>query len=178
MALTNKQEKFASEYVKTDNASEAYRTAYNASKMSAKTINEAASRLLKKSNIAARVKELQGIAAEIANEEFKTDSTELLKHLTILKNSRIDEYVEYVEEGEGDKKKRVLKFKPFEDLTENQLMCIESIKNSRYGIELKLHGKEWTIEKIAKHIGFYEKDNTQKTSEVVIFELPDNNRNN
>ena len=42
-------------------------------------------------------------------------------------------------------------------------MCIESVKQNRYGeIELKLHGKEWTIEKIAKHIGFYQVDNEQK----------------
>jgi hypothetical protein len=36
-------------------------------------------------------------------------------------------------------------------------MCIESIKQDRSGnIEIKLHGKEW-IDKINKHIGFYER---------------------
>jgi hypothetical protein len=37
-------------------------------------------------------------------------------------------------------------------------MCIESIKQDRSGnIEIKLHGKEWSIDKINKHIGFYER---------------------
>jgi len=179
MALTNKQEIFCKEYVKLDDASAAYRIAYDASKMKDTTINEAASRLLKDSKVATRVSELKKIAAEIAEKEFKTDSRELLKHLTILRKSRIDQYVDFVEietpfltenkEGEREIKikiERVLHFKSFDQLTEEQLMCIESIKDTRNGIELKLHGKDWTIEKIAKHIGFYEKDNTQKSGSL------------
>ena len=47
-------------------------------------------------------------------------------------------------------------------------MCIESIKQDRYGnIEVKLHGKDWTIDKINKHIGFYESDNKQKASLII-----------
>jgi len=178
--LTKKQEIFAKEYVKLDDASAAYRIAYSTAKMLDKTVNENASRLLKSSKVTARVKQLQEIAAEIAETEFKCDSKELLKHLNILRKSRIDEYVDFVEievpfmteDDNGERKisykyERVLQFKPFDQLTEEQLMCIESIKETRNGIELKLHGKDWTIEKIAKHIGFYEKDNTQKKGTIV-----------
>ncbi len=177
--LTAKQEIFSQEYVKRDDASAAYRIAYSTSKMKDKTIHENASRLLKNSKVAARVNELQAIAAEIAEKEFKTDSRELLKHLTILRKARIDEFVDFVEievpfyaeDGDGNREiktkvERVLQFKPFDELTEEQLMCIESIKDTRNGIELKLHGKDWTIEKIAKHIGFYEKDNKQKVDKT------------
>lgn len=177
--LTAKREIFCTEYVKCDNGSQAYRIAFNTSKMSDKTVNEAASRLLKNSKVLARVKELQDVAAEIAKEKFKIDSTELLRHLNILRKSRIDEYVDFVEitvevgiDRETDqpikKTERVIQFKPFDQLTEEQLMCIESIKEGRNGIELKLHGKDWTIEKIAKHIGFYGADNKQKTPEAPI----------
>ncbi|WP_424493908.1 terminase small subunit [Salinimicrobium sp. GXAS 041] len=170
--LTKKQEIFAKEYVKLDDASAAYRIAYSTSRMKDKTVNEKASRLLKEGKVRARVNELQKVAAEIAEKDFKIDSKELLGHLNILRKSRIDEYVDFVEfemtigideeTGEPIKKsERVLQFKPFSNLTEEQLMCIESIKEGRNGIELKLHGKDWTIEKIAKHIGFYEKDNEQ-----------------
>ncbi|MFC5048670.1 terminase small subunit [Aquimarina hainanensis] len=65
MKLTKKREKFCKEYVKLDNASDAYRRSYNASKMSNKTINECASKLLANPKIAARVSELQRIAAEV-----------------------------------------------------------------------------------------------------------------
>lgn len=48
-------------------------------------------------------------------------------------------------------------------------MCIESIKQDRSGhIEIKLHGKDWSIDKINKHIGFYEKNNNQKQPTVTI----------
>ena len=173
--MTNKQEIFCKEYVKLDDASAAYRIAYDTAKMKSATISRNAHELLKNNNVTTRVSELKKIASEIAEKEFKTDSRELLKHLTILRKSRIDQYVDFVdievpyftenENGEREMKvktERVLQFKPFDQLTEEQLMCVESIKDTRNGIELKLHGKDWTIEKIAKHIGFYEKDNTQK----------------
>lgn len=173
MGLTKKQEIFAKEYVKLDDASAAYRIAYSTSKMKDKQVWEEASKLLKHPKVSQRVKELQKVAAEIAEKDFKTDSTELLRHLTILRKSRIDEYVDFVEiiktvgvdEETGNPIKiseRVLQFKPFDQLTEEQLMCIESIKETRNGIELKLHGKDWSIEKIAKHIGFYAEHNFQK----------------
>lgn len=188
MSLTKKQDAFATEYVKCDNKSQAYRFAYNTSRMTDKSINEKACELSKNVNVASRIKELKEEAAKIAKKEFQIDSKELLSHLNILRNSRIDEYVDFVEismpngidQKTGEeiyKTERVLQFKPFEDLTEQQLMCIESIKDTRNGIELKLHGKDWTIEKIAKHIGFYEKDNEQKSkSEITVFQLPDNKR--
>ena len=55
-----------------------------------------------------------------------------------------------------------LRIKSFDKLSQDQLKAIEGIKNTKYGIEIKLHGKEWSIEKINKHIGFYEIDNEQK----------------
>ncbi len=176
--LTQKQEKFCKEYAKLDDASAAYRNAYSTSRMSAKSINECASRLLKNLKIASRVDELKAQIAEIAEKEFKIETKEMLRHLDILRKARVDEYVDFVETdipvGKDKKgniiteRRRVIQFKPFDQLTEEQLMCIESIKETRYGIELKLHGKEWTIEKINKHIGFYEKDNEQKNIEVVV----------
>ena len=170
--LTKKQEIFSKEVVKQETQSDAYRIAYDAKNMTDKQIHEEASKLMKNPKVSQRVKELQKIAAEVAEKEFKIDSKVLLKHLNILRQSRIDQYVDFVEYEEkyasqieeGKIETRVvreLKFKPFDQLTEEQLMCIESIKDTRNGIELKLHGKEWTIDKIAKHIGFYEKDNNR-----------------
>lgn len=60
MKLTPKQEAFAKAYIETGNASEAYRQA-GYSGGSPKTVNEAASRLLKNSKVAARI---AGIQAE------------------------------------------------------------------------------------------------------------------
>lgn len=158
---------FCREYVKLGDASAAYRKAYRTENMKPETINNNAYMLLKNSDIKARVSELQGVASDIAKKHFQIDSKEILRHLNILRGARIDQFVNYVEiantDEEGNTEKSMhLQFKPFDQLTEEQLMCIKSVKNGRYGIEMEIHGVDWTIEKIAKHIGFYEKDNDQK----------------
>lgn len=64
--LTAKQEAFALAVFKGSNASNAYRGAYAPKRMSDKTINEAASRLLKNSKVAARIAELRAPGVEAA----------------------------------------------------------------------------------------------------------------
>jgi len=177
--LTVKQENFCQAYIRSGDKSAAYREAYSTSKMKDETIRVKAFELCNSGNVSERIRILQEKAAAIAQNKFEIDSTEILRHLDILRKARIDEYIEFVEveipttvtTGTGKskvttttiEKKTELKFKTFDKLTKEQLMCIESIKQNRYGeIELKLHGKEWSIEKINKHIGFYEKDNKQK----------------
>lgn len=65
MKLTPKQEKFAQVYVETSNASEAYRQAYDASKMKQESIAVNASKLLANTNVTLRV---QTIREELAKE--------------------------------------------------------------------------------------------------------------
>jgi len=152
--LTIKQEAFCQAYIRLGDKSAAYRESYNASRLKDKSVNEMASTLSKNIKVASRIDFLQSKVAKIAEKKFNITTEEMLRHLNVLRNSRIDEYVQF-EKGK-------LSFKDFDKLTPEQLMCIESIKNTRHGIEIKLHGKDWTIEKINKHIGFYEKDNEQK----------------
>ncbi len=59
MNLTPKQEKFCLAYLETGNASDAYRQAYDADGMTAKTITEESCRILKTPKISARVGELR-----------------------------------------------------------------------------------------------------------------------
>lgn len=59
MKLTAKQEAFCLAYIETNNASEAYRRAYDSSKMKPESVNESASRLLADVKITARVAELR-----------------------------------------------------------------------------------------------------------------------
>ena len=71
MTLTPKQEAFCLAYIETGNGSDAYRKAGYANGASDKTVNEAASRLLKSSKVLARVTELQNKAA--ARNEITVD---------------------------------------------------------------------------------------------------------
>jgi len=170
-----KREAFCQAYIRLDDATASYKEAgYSYKNKTDKSIHEAASRLLNNSKVQARIAELRSKVAEIAEKKFNITSEDMLRHLNILRNSRIDEYVEFKQmtvtkfnrsgKKTGTVKETKLLFKPFDKLTPEQLMCIESIKETRFGIEIKLHGKDWTIEKINKHIGFYEKDNEQKAN--------------
>lgn len=77
--LTPKQEAFCLALVKSETASQsdAYRQAYNASKMTSKTVNERASVLMADSKITARVAELRAAAAKGA----VIDASYVLKRL-------------------------------------------------------------------------------------------------
>src|SRR5215813_12007798 len=83
MALTAKQEAFAIACAKGENASEAYRAAYESRRMMPKTINEAACRLLANSKVAARIAELRERALKAARLEIG----ETLRQLTCVLRS-------------------------------------------------------------------------------------------
>jgi hypothetical protein len=106
------------------------------------TINRKASELFKNGNITARIKELQN--------ELKSHSdikkNEILEELSAIAFSDIRDYILF-------NGKRIT-FKAFDKLTNRQAKAIESIKKGRNGIELRLHGKSWTIERICKMLGF------------------------
>ena len=64
--LTIKQESFCQEYIKNSgNASEAYRHAYNTSKMKSKTVNERSSRLTREYIISTRLDQLKKDIADL-----------------------------------------------------------------------------------------------------------------
>ena len=163
--LTLKQEKFCNKYLECGNASEAYRFAYDCSKMSDDSVWCNASQLLSDTKVTQRVKELQTElqkASDISKER-------VLEELGAILEARITDYVNLVTErvplpqSKREKKAGVpveytevqkLVFKDFDQLTDRQVRAIESIKEGKNGIELKLHGKSWTIERISKMLGY------------------------
>lgn len=151
--LTIKQENFCNKYVECGNASEAYRFAFSCKKATNRTITVKASHLLSRDNIGTRVKELQ--------EELKAKSDitkeRVIAELGAILNSKITDYLSF----DG----KTVTFKPFSELTEIQIKVIESIKEGKTGIELKLHGKSWTIERICKMLGFYNPTEHEITGE-------------
>lgn len=157
LKLTAKQELFAQNYIKTGNASEAFRLSYDAKNMTTKSIWEKSCVLLKNVKVAERVNELQ----QELNKKHDLSKERILEELDCIMNANIKDYVHW--DGEE------LKFKPFDLLTDEQSRAIESIKMGRNGLELKLHGKSWTIERICKMLGYdapVKVDNSVKFIEV------------
>ena len=62
--MTPKQERFCQVYIETGNASEAYRTAYNAANMKPESVNVNASKLLADAKVSQRVGELKAAHVE------------------------------------------------------------------------------------------------------------------
>lgn len=142
MKLTVKQEKFCNKYIECGNASEAYRFAYGCKNWTDKTVWERASTLLRNDKVATRVDDLK---AEV---KAKSDITKerILEEMSAILEAKITDYLEF--DGTS------IKFKDFSDLTERQVRAIESVKQGKNGIELKLHGKNWSIDRICKMLGF------------------------
>ncbi len=157
--LTIKQQRFVDKYLETNNASEAYRFAYKCKNSSAETVKVNACKLLKTTNIALTIEKQQDkiqAKSELSRER-------IIKELEIINNANIRDYCNVLEkeviitDNQGNRRKEKImdvQFKPFDQLTENQLKAIESVKMGRNGIELRLHSKSWSIERACKMLGY------------------------
>ena len=67
--LTHKQEQFCQNIISGMSQHDAYKNAYDAKNMSSKSIDEIASKMMKNSKIAPRVRELKELAAFIASQK-------------------------------------------------------------------------------------------------------------
>lgn len=76
-----KQEKFAQHFALNNNATAAYRHAYSTKTKNDNTVWVEACKLLKNPKVAPRVKELQKIASDKAEEEFEIDAKWMLGRL-------------------------------------------------------------------------------------------------
>lgn len=142
MKLTIKQEKFCNLYLESGNATEAYRQAYDCGNMKYDTIVRKANELLKNGNVTAGLEEKR----KSLNEESDIRKQDILEELKAIAFSDIADYVEF----DGT----TLSIKSFEKLTPSQRKAIESIKKGKHGIEIRLHGKNWSIDRICKMLGF------------------------
>lgn len=142
MKLSVKQENFCNYYIECGNASEAYRRAYSCSNMKDESINVKAVELLNNGKITVRVKELQ--------EELKKKS-DITKEevLNMLKSFMYADIRNFLTIKNGN-----VIFKDSEDWTDEMAMQVESVKQGKEGIEIKLNGRTWTIQRICKMFGF------------------------
>lgn len=102
--LTQKQEAFATKYVECGDASEAYRFAYNAGNMTAKSVNESASRVLKNIKVSARVEELTEAAKKIAEKRFTITVEQRLEWLKQIVEAGLSQY----QDGNGQARREGL----------------------------------------------------------------------
>lgn len=136
--LTPKQAMFAHQYLIDLNGKQAaIRAGY-----SEKTAEFQASNLLRLIKVQKLITELQAKSREHCD----ITKEEVLRELSAILRANIKDYLSF----DGTK----IKFKSFDELSDRQMKAIESIKETRNGIEIKLHGKSWSIDRICKILGF------------------------
>lgn len=159
--LTEKQEVACQEYIKNKgNRSGAYRSAYNTSNMKPESVNRKAHELFENVKIKARVAELQ----EDAKKRNNIEIDDLLGHLISYINVNPKRFLK--EDGT---------LKDIHSLSDKDAMAISELiidtkefAGSKFvKTKIKFEGKLESIEKIAKHLGMYEKDNKQKQPQVI-----------
>ena len=162
--LTPKQERFCVEYFNTGNASEAYRRAYDAGDMAPATINVKASELLADGKVAVRVQAMRDGAANSA----MMSKADVLREA--MKIAKFDIRRLYYDDGEPI---------PIHELDADTAAAVQAVDiqevyegygNERvfvgYTKKYKVADKNAALEKLFKHFGLYELDNSQKSDPV------------
>lgn len=165
-ALTDKQERFAVERVKTGSQSAAYRIAYDTSSMTDKQVWEEASKLSANPKVSQRVNELRKQAADTA----MMTSAEVLQEAMRL--ARFDIRKLYRDDGSP------IPIQELDDETAAAVQAVEILEVYEYDTEAKqkvfvgytkkykVADKNAALEKLFKHFGLYEKDNAQKNDPI------------
>lgn len=156
--LTVKQENFCNYYIETGNATEAYRRAYTCDKMKDETVNRSAVELLNHPKITARVKKLQSALQK------RSDITkdEAVKELTYIVRSRVTNVMNV-------KGTRVT-IKSLNDLPDDMVACISSVKKAKGGIEVKFYDKIAAIDRLSKMLGWDKASKVEVTGSVPVKE--------
>lgn len=142
--LTPKQEKFCQVYVDSDNASYAYRQAYNAENMKPETVWSHASRLLKDGKVWARVEEIRAERAE----ETKVDRARCEEELMAIATASVTDIFEYNEEKGRTVLKDPISFK------QSTKKALKKITNKRGEVSYEFHSKTDAIAKLAAMNGW------------------------
>lgn len=165
-AITEKQKRFADEWLVDLNGTRAYKAAYPSVKKD-ETARVNASRLLTNANVKTYIQERQ------KEREKRTEITQdsVLRELALIAFAKASDYARVVEkdamvEVDGnmvpvlDEDGNQVKYRTVEpiltdELTEDQKKAIAVIKKGRDGFEIKPYSKIQALELLGKHLGMF-----------------------
>lgn len=141
--LVANRENFCHYYMETGNATDAYRKAYpNSIGWKDGVVSKRAFELLRNPSVASRVNELQ--ADILKKSDMKKEDA--LRFLTNVVNvDPIDLQL---------KGKDTFIVRSLDDIPKPVRCCIQSIKNTQYGVEIRLYSKIAAITQISKMLGW------------------------
>lgn len=144
--MTDKQKIFADEYLIDLNATRAYRVAYPSVKKD-ETARANGSRMLTNANVAGY------ISKRMEERQKRTEVTQdrVVQELAAIAFARATDYAEIISNGTN----AMVVIKPTEQLTDEQIRAISSIKEGANGIEIKMNDKEKALEMLGRHFGMW-----------------------
>lgn len=152
-SLTDKEEAFCQAYVLIGNKSAAYREVYSTTKAKPSTINRAAIKVFQRPRVTERVKELQYEAAERNNLQVD-DLVQMLSSM-----ARFDIGDLYSDDG---------KLKEINQMPKAARQMIQQLETiGGHTDKLRTYSRLEAIEKLMRHLGGYERDNSQKNNIVI-----------
>ena len=162
--LTIKQEKFCNKYLECGNASEAYRFAYDCSRMTDNVISVKASQLLSNGKVTVRVKQLQ---AQLAEKELITKEELIRLNVSII-NADVLDFVDAdmvdMKTEYGVRQVPSISFQDLKSLPPEKRRLIQSIKIDRSGSPVvELMDKSKAIETINRMLGYNAPEKTANT---------------
>ena len=167
VALTEKQKRFADEYLIDLNATRAYKAAYsNVKKDNVAAVN--GSKMLRNAKVA------EYIEKRMKDRERRTEITQdmVLKELAAIGFAKASDYAKVVEVQaacDTEDGERIplydangnpvmindIKLALTDSLSEEQLKAIAGIKHGKFGIEVSLCDKVKSLELLGKHLGMF-----------------------
>ena len=155
VVLTEKQERFVEEYLVDLNATQAaIRAGY-----SPKRASEQAYQLLQKTTVQ------EAIQAKKREREWRTQITQdaVLRELAAIGFARSTDYAHI--NGDGH-----VVLTPTAWLTEEQRIAIAGVKETQFGVEVKMHDKIRALEMLGKHLGIFDakgNENSEKQNNLL-----------
>lgn len=157
--LTAKQEAFAQAYVETGNASEAYRRAYNASRMAENVVHVKASELLKNGKVAVRIAAIQAKTAqkhEITKDRIVSELAKIafadIRQAVRWGRSPIDTTSENASpNGLGIFPVELV---PSEVISDEVAAAVSEVSLTQTGVKIRMYDKKSALVDLAKMLGF------------------------
>ncbi|MGL5329459.1 MAG: terminase small subunit [Peptostreptococcaceae bacterium] len=162
--LNPKQIKFCKEYIKDLNGTRSYRKVYKVKDDNVAAVS--ASNLLRN----AKIKKYLEVLMVNREKRLEISADNVLKELARIGFASISNVAEVetkeIEDSKGKKMRyKALNVHDTEDIDEDTLTAIGSIKEGKHGIEVKMHDKVRALELLGKHLGtFIEKVDVNVTN--------------
>lgn len=156
MSLTPKREAFAQAVASGMTQADAYRSAFDTSRMKAETVQQKASRLMADGTVRARVKELQEAAASAA----VMTRREALERLSAFARANLADLIEFgeYEVGSDEDGKPIIqaawKIRDAALIDPIKMAAISELTAGRDGIKIKTHSPLHAIQQLAKMQGW------------------------